>query len=197
MIKGVKIMILSEGVLGTQNVIKNITRSINNFSMFQKLEEQFQAILFSELLNTNQNPLIEDKRNNNCDISIGNIVIELKYQFEFDILKMLQFYEKETYEKLAKSIERDIENSSEFVMFILERNMKYFNKEKCIFKEEGIAFHNNNNCAIKICEEYLVKLKDKYSGSKDIIFTKNYIVSSEKWRLHLVCATDRNEISTI
>jgi len=63
-------MILSKDVLETSNVKKSITRSINDFSMFQKLEDQFQAILFSEFLNINQNPLIEDKRNNNYDISI-------------------------------------------------------------------------------------------------------------------------------
>jgi len=113
------------------------------------------------------------------------------FQFEFDILKMLRFYQKQTNQRLAKSIERDIENSSEFVMFILERNMEYLDKYECIFKKEGITFHRNN-CAIQIFREYIVKLNDKYSESKDIIFTERYIESPNKWRLHLICATNRS-----
>lgn len=179
-----------EKILRKENVKQHIKKSINNFSRYQKLEVQFQGILFSELLNSGDCPLLEDKSNNSCDISTRDEIIELKYQFDFDVLQMLSFYQNGKYEKLAKSIETDITNSTVFIMFILERNTAYL-KNDCIFKKEGITFSNKHKSVIDIIKEYQEHLNNIYSNKKTIKFTNSFVID-EKWALHFISATNKS-----
>ena len=119
----------------------------------------------------------------------------MKYQFEFDILKLLRYYEKSTNKKLGESIERDITNSFDFVMFILERNRNYLEKYDSIYKKEGITFHNGNHSVIGIIEEYIKELNRKYSITKDVFCTENYIECGDIWKLHLVYATEKKQMT--
>ena len=180
-------MIIIKDTIENHDVKRNIRNSVNSFSKYQKLEAQFQGILFSELLNKNQLPLLECKFKNNTDIFVDNTLIELKYQFEFDLQNILKFYDFGTNKEFAQSIEKDIEESSIFIMFILERSDSYLANE-CIFQNGGLSFQKSTLKG-DLFKKYSLELKRKYSKSKDIEFIERYIENDNQWKLHLIIAS--------
>lgn len=171
--------------LNLKGFLKN---SIESYARLQKLENQFQGILFAELLlkDVHPIPLLEAKKKSGgkCDILFDQQQIEIKYQYEFDIAQLHNFYHSGKYPKIANSIEKDIKNSNIFLMFILERKPAYFNKPT-IFNHPIPNFNFNATLS-----QYMGKLKIKFPN-KHVDVSKNY-VQGQDWNLHILLVCDKN-----
>lgn len=176
-------------ILESQQIKKYIKWSIDKYSTTQKLEKQIQGIIFSELMNQSKIlPLLEAKEFNNCDILIDGTIVELKYQFEFDLQEIIEYYKSNKYAKLARSIEVDIKKSHIFLMFILERLPSY-SSDSFIFSDGCIAFLKNNFDLAMIANEYSKIITHLYP-CKVVNFIENFICHEDQWSLHVLQVQD-------
>ena len=123
----------------------NIINSIEQYHN-QKLEAQFQSLIFNELLSENNGiPIVEYKKDEyRHDIFFNEKIYELKFQYECDLTSIINYYRDGTNKKIGSAIKNDIEISDIFILFILKRSEEFKKHDNIVVKEAYNRYWNDS-----------------------------------------------------